>query len=97
MLQMIHCLKYNLNSNTFLIRFTVNYEEESLESPVIVTKSCGPLNFTLMLIGIVYAGLLLLVSSILGWGCRKLPDNFKVCALPSLNFLKLLINSYNYI
>ena len=76
---MIQCPKFNLNLNTVLIRFTVNYEEESLESPVIVTKSCGPLNFTLMLIGIVYAGLLLLVSSVLGWGCRKLPDNFKVC------------------
>ncbi|KAL5259414.1 hypothetical protein ACHWQZ_G009751 [Mnemiopsis leidyi] len=58
-------------------RFSVNYEEESLEGPVIVTKSCGPLNFTLMFIGIVYAAVLLLVSSILGWGCRKLPDNFK--------------------
>lgn len=56
----------------------MNYEEESLEGPVIVTKSCGPLNFTLMFIGIVYAAVLLLVSSILGWGCRKLPDNFKV-------------------
>ncbi|XP_063679824.1 uncharacterized protein LOC134815240 [Bolinopsis microptera] len=58
-------------------KFSINHVEESLENPIVVTKSCGPLNFTLMLISIVYAGILLLVSSMLGWDCRKLPDNFK--------------------
>ena len=46
--------------------------------PIVVTKSCGPADFTLMLASIVYTGFLLLVASILGWDCRKLPDNFKV-------------------
>ena len=60
-------------------RFTVNYEEkvESLNRAMEVTKSCGPRNFLLMLLSIVYTGTLLLTSTFLGWACRKLPDNFK--------------------
>ena len=74
-----------LLDNSYNFRFTVNYEEEieslegheHLSNDMEVTKSCGPGNFLLMLISIAYTGALLVTSTILGWDCRKLPDNFK--------------------
>ena len=59
-------------------RFTVKYTVESLEDPVAITKSCGPVNFSLALAGIIYQGFLLGVSSALGWECRRLPGNYRV-------------------
>lgn len=87
------CIRYQHSIVYRLIikfhRFTINYTEESLETPIEITKSCGPVNFTLMLISIVYAGVLLLVASVLGWDCRKLPDNFKVQDIgPKINKLQ---------
>ncbi|KAL5261170.1 hypothetical protein ACHWQZ_G007020 [Mnemiopsis leidyi] len=64
-------------NDSYNFKFIVNYTEESLEVPIVVTKSCGPGDFTLMLASIVYTGFILLVASVLGWDCRKLPDNFK--------------------
>lgn len=85
-----------MNLNNYISRFKINYVEESLDDPIVVTKSCGPGSFTLMLGSIVYTGVLLLLSTVLGWDCRKIPDNFKesmhifVCSLISL----LLVTIY---
>ena len=43
-----------------------------------VNVSCGPTDMTIMYILIEYSVTLLITMTVMGWQCRKVPDNYKV-------------------